>query len=63
MISNDSLIRSFAPSRDIKVREEAPQSSQTDHPAEPRPSFFRGVVVALAVALPVWAWIILWSIR
>jgi hypothetical protein len=63
MIGNDSLIRTFAPSSPLEVREESPRSSQTERPAEPRPSFFRGVIIALAVALPVWAWVIMSSIR
>jgi hypothetical protein len=36
---------------------------QTDNYAKLRTTFFRGVVIALIGAIPVWAWIILSIVR
>ena len=59
MISTDSLISEFAAGSLVKTQDHAPRSAQTGHPtAEPKTSFFRGVIIGLAVAVPVWAWII-----
>jgi hypothetical protein len=63
MISNDSLIRYFAPGSPIETPEGPPDLGRPYFSPEPRSSFFRGVTVGLAVATPMWAWVILASIR
>jgi len=63
MISNDTFVCDFAPDSPSRSHEESPRSSDMGHSAEPTTSFFRGVMVGLAVTIPVWTWIILPAIR
>jgi hypothetical protein len=63
MISTDGLVCYFDPASSIKTREDEPRRSPNEPAAEPRTSFARGIAVGLAVAVPVWACIILSSIR
>ena len=69
MITNTRSIRAFAPGGLAQTDAEAPTQSeslrpaQADKRAKPRATFFRGVFIALAVAIPVWSWIILSILR
>jgi hypothetical protein len=63
MISPNGLVCYFDPLASIRTRDDAPRPSQSENETEPKTSFARGVAVGLAVALPVWACIILSSIR
>jgi hypothetical protein len=63
MISTDGLVCFFDPASSIKTRDDEPRPSQGEHAAEPGTSFARGVAVGLAVAVPVWACVILSTIR
>jgi hypothetical protein len=69
MITHTRSIRAFAPGGVVKPKAEPTAQLepfviiQTDDYVEPRTSFFRGVVIALVGAIPVWAWIILSIIR
>jgi hypothetical protein len=63
MISTDALACYFDPASAIKAREDDPRPSRSEQAPGPGASFVRGVAVGLAVAVPVWACIILSSIR
>jgi hypothetical protein len=63
MISNDSFIRSLVPGRLIKPQEDQPGSGARDYATELSPSFFHGLTVGIALAIPVWALVIVSSIR
>jgi hypothetical protein len=63
MISNDSLIRAFAPGSLIKPQEDLPGSGTRDYSNELSPSFFHGLTVGIVLAVPVWALVIVSSIR
>jgi hypothetical protein len=57
------FIRAYGPDGLTKTQTDRPRSSRAQEPSEPPASFVRGVIVALAVAIPVWAWIMVESIR
>ena len=63
MISSDSLARYDVPGGRIETQDDLSRSSQRRCPVDPPPSFVRGVTVGLALAIPVWTWIIYLSVR
>jgi hypothetical protein len=62
---NNSLgfIRAYAPDGLTKTPADRSRSSEAREPSEPPSSFVRGVIVALTLAIPVWAWVMLTSLR
>jgi hypothetical protein len=63
MITDDSVVYYLDPGISSNVGEGSAVAGQTEAPAEPRKSFARGVMVGLAVAVPVWALIIIALVR
>jgi hypothetical protein len=61
MINIGNIISEFAPGSLTTPQDDLRCSGEKDCQAGPKTSFFRGVAVGLAVAIPVWVWLI-WSI-
>ncbi len=63
MISTNGFVCYFDSMGSIGTRDDEPSPSESENGAEPKPSFARGIAVGLALAVPVWACVILSVIR